>query len=123
MNSIHVIHPYRDGGALVFDDQAKGLVREALIGGTDFILELAARNAGADPNGFTLIFAAHPFPECRHEARWEESGLGGHGDWYSVGSGSSLHMGWLCPALLKYFPAAPSRIYFRVQPNPPKESP
>jgi hypothetical protein len=117
-NSLHTIHPYRTGAALVFDDPAVGLLREALVGGTDLILDLAARMAGADPDHFALIFAEGPFPGHQAVATWIEKGEAGFGDWYMVAlPGNGLHHGWLCPALLKYFPAAPGRIFFAVHPH------
>lgn len=123
MNTINVIHPYRDGAALIFDDPSVGLLREGLIGGTDLILYLAARAASADPDRFTLTFAEGPFPGHQAVAEWIEQGDAGFGDWYHVSlPGVGSQNGWLCPALLKYFPAAPPRIYFRVQPYSPKES-
>ena len=118
MNSINVIHPYSDGGSLVFDDPAVSLVKEALVGGTDFILEMAARSAGADPARFTLVFAAIPFPGHQMVATWIEKGECGIGDWYTVNlANAGMANGWLCPALLKYFQAAPGRIYFQIKPH------
>lgn len=117
MNSIHTIHPYRDGGALVFDDPAVGLVREALVGGTDQILQTAARMVEADPERFTLLFSAIPFPGRQAIAIWTEAGEMGFGDWYMVEiPGLGQHHGWLCPALLKYFPTAPAEIHFQIKP-------
>lgn len=116
-NSIHTIQPYRDGGALVFDDPARGLVKEALVGGTDLILEVAARAAGADPAHFTLLFAAIPFPGHQATALWIEKGEAGLGDWYRVRIPEVVSGdGWLCPALLKYFDSAPPKIFFQITP-------
>lgn len=117
MNSIFTIHPYADGGALVFDDPSVGLVREALVGGTDTILELAAKLADADPVRFTLLFSAIPFPGHQAMGTHLEKGELEFGDWYAVAlPGLGVHEGWLCPALLKYFSEAPAVIYFKVQP-------
>jgi hypothetical protein len=117
VNSIHTIHPYTDGGALVFDDPAVGLVREALVGGTDLILRVAARAVEADPDRFTLLFSSIPFPGHHATATWIEKGEMGFGDWYAVKiPGVVEGNGWLCPALLKYFPEAPTSIHFQIKP-------
>ena len=122
MNSIFTIHPYHDGGALVFDDPAAGLVKEALVGGTDLLLEIAARAADADPARFTLLFSDAPFPGA-HAAIWLEKGELGYGDWYHVHIPEVVQGdGWLCPALLKYFPSAPAKIHFQIKPFERKTS-
>lgn len=116
MNSIHCIHPYMSGNTLVFDDAAAGLVREPLIGKTDLILMQAARLAGADPNHFTLFFADGPFPGRQAVAIWLEKGEANYGDWYRVTLPDIGTVdGWLCPALLKYFPQAPPSIHFQIK--------
>jgi len=57
--------------------------------------------------GFTLIFSAQPFPGYQQEFEWRRAEMGGN--WYYS---PTLDMeGWLCPALFKYFDAAPPRIY------------
>jgi hypothetical protein len=116
-NSIYTIHPYRDGGALVFDDASTGLVREALVGGTDVILEVLVLEAKADPRRFTLLFSDIPFPGHQASAKWIDRGELGCGDIYSVNIPEVITAeGWLCPALLKYFDKAPVTIYFQIKP-------
>lgn len=123
MNSIHVIHPYQDGGALVFDDPAVELRKEAFIAGADLVLQLAARLAGADPARFTLLFSADPFPGRQAVATWLEPGDFGYGNWYAIElPGLGRHEAWLCPALLKYFASPPASIHFQILPFNPKES-
>lgn len=118
MNSLFTIHPYDSQGTLVFDDPNVGLVREALVGGTDKILKTLATHAGANPDKFTLIFSSIPFPDHQASAVWNGKGDQDFGDWYSVVVPGVITeaMGWLCPALLKYFPDAPNVIYFQIKP-------
>jgi len=57
--------------------------------------------------GFTLIFSDKPFPgfQAAFDWRCEEY----EGNWHYS---ADLEMeGWLCPALFKYFEAAPPRLY------------
>jgi hypothetical protein len=116
-NSLFTIHPYQDGGVLAFDDASTGLVREALVGGTDLILKVMAKQAGANPDHFTLIFSAIPFPGYQAQAEWIDKGELGFGDVYRVTVPGLIDSeGWLCPALLKYFDQAPATIYFQIKP-------
>jgi hypothetical protein len=58
-------------------------------------------------DGFTLLFSAGPFPGHDAVLEWRRADMGGN--WYYS---ATLDLeGWLCPALFKYFQAAPARIY------------
>ena len=109
MNAIRVIHPYLDNGVLAFDDPAVGLVREPFIMGADRILIRASIEAGINPKTFTLIFSDRNFPGHQYAAAKELNEMGGA--WYRVG----LSLGWLCPALLKYFDKPPEKIFFQIK--------
>ena len=113
MNSILVIHPYKYEGTWVFDDARVGLVQEPFVSGADTIIDRMAEHIPDAANGVTILFSATPFPGGQHELAWrrEESG----GNWYF-----SSHFGlegWLCPALFKYFDAAPESIFVQVKPK------
>ena len=57
--------------------------------------------------GFNLLFSAQPFPGYQTKFNWQREEYGGN--WYYS---EALGMeGWLCPALMKYFEAAPREIY------------
>lgn len=106
-NSIMVISPYLENGVWVFDDPATGLVREPFVAGMPEIF----REMVGDAQRFTACFSALPFPGHTYVLQWvkEESG----GNWYALqGAGRD---GWLCPALLKYFEKAPTKIYIRIE--------
>ena len=112
MNSILVIHPYKYHDEWVFDDDRVGLVREPFVGGADTIIDRMVEQIPDADKGITIVFSAQPFPGAQHEFTWrrEESG----GNWYY--SAKYDMEGWLCPALFKYFPKAPERIYAQVKP-------
>ncbi|HEY2785687.1 MAG TPA: DUF6717 family protein [Fimbriiglobus sp.] len=113
MNSILVIHPYKDGGSWVFDDPAVGLVREPFVAGADVLLDKMTAHIPNAAAGVTVLFSANPFPGSRHEFLWRRGDMGGN--WYS--SAAFGVEGWLCPALFKYFDKAPARIYAEVRPK------
>lgn len=121
MNSLMTIHPYKDNGIWMFDDESVGLKREALVAGVPEILEELCSAKGIEgylnpTRGFTLIFSGVPFPGHDLEAKWVREGDGGN--WYKVNLGSSEMEGWLCPALFKYFNEAPKSLYIQALQKP-----
>lgn len=113
MNAIVAIHPYKANGMWVFDDPAVGLVQEPFVSGADAIIDRAVAWIPKAEEGFTLIFSATPFPGFQFEFQWRREEYGGN--WYYNGA---LEMeGWLCPALFKYFEAAPERLYAEFRPR------
>jgi len=113
MNALLVIFPYKYQGTWVFDDQAVGLFREPFIAGIDTMIDKAVADIPNADRGFRAIFSASNFPGATFKLEWrrEESG----GNWYH--SDRFKMEGWLCPALLKYFPSAPGEIYVKVEPK------
>jgi len=113
MNALLVIAPYKYQGAWVFDDPAVGLFREPFIAGIDTMIDKAVADIPNAEKGFRAIFSASPFPGADLKLQWrrEESG----GNWYN--SDRFKMEGWLCPALLKYFPTAPREIYVKLGPK------
>ena len=107
MNVIRAIHPYKHEGLWVFDDEAVGLVKEPFVAGADRVIDLMVADIPAAEDGFTLLFSDRPFPghQASFQRRREEFG----GWWYYT---ADFDMeGWLCPALFKYFDAAPETLY------------
>jgi len=111
VNALLVIAPYKYQGAWVFDDPAVGLFREPFIAGIDTMIDKAVADIPNAEKGFRAIFSAAPFPGANWKLDWrrEESG----GNWYY--SDQFQMEGWLCPALLKYFPTAPREIYVKIE--------
>lgn len=114
------LYPYlRNGTCWVFDDEHTGLKEEAFVCGMSEMISRVVEAKGVPDaaRGFTMTFAAEPFPEHDVELRWvrpEDNG----GNWYE-GTVVGSHMeGWLCPALLFYFEQAPRRIFVRCDPLP-----
>jgi hypothetical protein len=113
VNSLFVIAPYKYEGMWVFDDPAVGLSKEPFIAGIDTMIDKVVADIPNADKGFRAIFSAAPFPGADFKLEWrrEESG----GNWYY--SDQFRMEGWLCPALLKYFPKAPREIYVKVEPK------
>ena len=113
MNSILVIHPYKSGGVWMFDDPKVGLHREPFVSGADDILDKITAHIPNAESGVTVVFSSQPFPGFEHELTWQRGEFSGN--WYRS---DKLRMeGWLCPALFKYFPQAPEKIYVQVKPK------
>src|SRR5438270_10056036 len=113
VNALLVIAPYKYQGTWVFDDPSVGLFREPFIAGIDTMIDKAVADIPNAEKGFRAIFSAAPFPGANWKLDWrrEESG----GNWYY--SDQFKMEGWLCPALLKYFPTAPREIYVKIEPK------
>ena len=111
MNSLIAIYPYKYEGLWVFDDERVGLIQEPFVSGADEIIEYMTRTIPEAHRGFRLMFSRSPFPGWMLELEWrrEESG----GNWYY--SVTLDREGWLCPALFRYFTAAPVRIYAKFE--------
>lgn len=113
VNSLFIIAPYKYEGTWVFDDPGVGLSKEPFIAGIDTMIDQVVANIPNAARGFRAIFSAARFPGADFKLEWrrEESG----GNWYY--SDQFRMEGWLCPALLKYFPNAPHEIYVKVEPR------
>ena len=113
MNLLFVIAPYKCDGMWVFDDPAVGPSKEPFIAGIDTMIDKVVASIPDADKGFRAIFSATPFPGADFKLEWrrEESG----GNWYY--SDQFKMEGWLCPALLKYFPSVPREIYVKVEPK------
>ena len=119
MNTIHVIAPYKHLGMWVFDDPRFGLDKEPFVGGTDRMIDRAVAAIPAAEEGFVMVFSETPFPGHGLRLEWRRAESGG--DWYY--SPQMDMEGWLCPALLKYFPQAPKALYVQLRPKPAPSSP
>ena len=115
MNSIIAIHPYKNEGLWVFDDDSVGLLREPFVSGADAIIERLVEGIPNAEQGFTLLFSASAFPGYQAELEWRREDMGGN--WYY--SPALDIEGWLCPALFNYFKQAPKKIYVQCVPKRP----
>lgn len=112
MNSLRVIMPYRWNGGWVFDDPAVELHREPFVAGADTVCEILSQG---QPK-FRLIFSDATFPDAALHLSLLRAEHGGHSYDSPIGTV------WLCPALLKYFPSAPTHIWAKAEyfPTPRK---
>ncbi|MBN1908895.1 MAG: hypothetical protein JW818_04080 [Pirellulales bacterium] len=113
VNAIMVIMPYRYDGTWVFNDPKRGLVHEPFVAGIPRMLDWFVKDVPNAEKGFRLLFSAEPFPGYQKKLTWTRRGHGGN--YYRVDDPPME--GWLCPALLKYFPEAPPEIYVKAEPK------
>src|SRR5262245_50286753 len=111
MNAISLIVPYRYEGMWVFYDPRVGLVREPFVAGIDVMIDKLVAEIPDAQKGFRLLFSSTPFPGYTLTLEWRREEYGGN--WYY--SPQFDMEGWLCPALFKYFPKAPSALYARAE--------
>src|SRR4051794_28174599 len=106
-NSISVIEPYWHAGTWVFDDERVGLDKEPFVAGIpemiDRLLERSGIALAEARRGFRLLFSPAPFPEYGAKFVRDRSDVGG--TWYrtDMPDVDPPMVGWLCPALFKYF--------------------
>src|SRR4029077_17714548 len=100
---MNTINPYKHLGMWVFDDPRVGLSQEPFVSGADAMIDRVVADIPRAESGFTLVFAATPFPGHQYRLDWLRADS--DGNWYRS---ADLDMeGWLCPALFRYFDAAP----------------
>jgi hypothetical protein len=111
MNSIMHITPYRtkyDGWA--FDDEEKGLLHEPFVAGIPEIINAFA----GDRDEVDIYFSSAEFPGCQGHLEKVGTQFGGT-DYKLVANGHESMVGWLCPALFKYFETAPEQLWFQIK--------
>lgn len=114
-NSIFVIKPYRWEGLWVFDDPRVGLDKEPFVAGADTMIDVATAQMPNAAAGFLALFSATPFPGAQIVLEWVRAESDGN-----VYRWAEKQLeGWLCPALLKYFPTPPFRLHIQVKPATP----
>ena len=96
----------------VFDDVSVGLKQEPFVSGADTFLSHLVQNIPAARSGFRLLFSSEPFPGFQQKVSWERQEMGGN--WYRAEDPPME--GWLCPALFRYFEAAPGELYVKAEP-------
>lgn len=125
-NTLQVLAPYwcDEFQTWVFDDPLTELVREPFVNGIPEMIDDLVKDIPGARAGFRMIFSPTPFPGYQRRLKWvrEEHG----GNWYRIHDDDLLPVrsrpaaglppeGWLCPALFKYFAAAPLEIYVKAE--------
>lgn len=113
-NAMFFITLRRENGMWCFTDRERGLVKEPLVAGIPEILEELILDNDIPMKkavkGLRVVFAGKEFPgaQIKLTRGKKESG----GAWYSTDDELE---GWLCPALLKFFKTAPTKLYVAVK--------
>src|SRR5262249_9544572 len=111
-DTILVIEPYRHEGAWVFDEPRIGLHREPFVAGVTEMIDRLVAGISDAASGFRLLFASSPFEGHQTVLTWVRADPV-EGNWYRAEDHGDE--GWLCPALLWFFPEPPARIYVRAE--------
>lgn len=113
MNAISVLFPYKHEGMWVFDDPDVDLRKEPFVCGIDEMITQVVTSIPNAEQGFKLLFSPTPFPGYILKLEWRREEYGGN--WYYCEQ--LKKEGWLCPALFKYFEAAPRELYAKAEPK------
>lgn len=89
----------------------RGLAREPFVSGIPEMISRLVSDIPDARQGFRLLFSADPFPG--HQGSFNRVKTEYGGTWYRNDNDGSE--GWLFPALFKYFPEAPARIYVKAE--------
>jgi hypothetical protein len=111
-NAIMVITPYWYNGTWVFDDASTGLMREPFVAGVPEMIDLLVEDIPEAKSGFRLLFSANPFPAYQKRLIWLRGDMGGN--YYRL-EDTSME-GWICPAMFRYYQAAPKNLYVKAEP-------
>lgn len=111
-NVLMVIEPYWWQDTWVFDDESVGLDKEPFVQGVPEMINTLVKDIPNARSGFKLLFSSLPFSGYQIELTQLREEYGGY--WYRVKNTSAE--GWLCPALFRYFEAAPVVIYIKAEP-------
>ena len=110
-NAIHVIMPYRHASTWVFDDSRVGLSQEPFVSGIPEMIDVMVADIPNAETGFRLLFSSAPFPG--YQVKLEKVRTEYEGTWYRWSEKNAE--GWLCPALLLYYPEPPALLYAKAE--------
>jgi hypothetical protein len=113
-NALITLFPFKYQGVWMFNDKSKRLENEAFIAGIDDMLDLLTAHIPNAVQGFKLTISTEPFPNYMVVLERRNRQYGGR--WYYCPHFKTV--GWLCPALFKYFWKAPRRLYARADALP-----
>jgi hypothetical protein len=112
-NSVFTIHPFKKDGMWVFNDEARNLVEEPFVFGSDIIINRLLNDEQCQRCRF--IFSSQELPE--YDTVLEKVGQGSKviniGTYYRCKK--TQLMGWLCPALNLYYKESPEKIYVKIE--------
>jgi hypothetical protein len=118
MNNVFVLYPKRSTfGIWAFDDETRGLKNEPFVGETNDLIDKMAVESGyelEDNLQVALLFAATEFPNHQCDLTLVETSPTGT----TYQDEMSDLFPWLCPAMFKYFPEAPKKMYGGVMKKP-----
>lgn len=122
---------YKKRGRWVFDDERTGLVAEALVMGTDKIIDhlLEVNGVNADEVTFMMqdgtVCAESGYAVYATYHKTKSHPLLGSSHWYKiitegvkgVEDENGNQLAWLCPNIHRYYMVAPKALAFWIKPN------
>ncbi len=111
-NAIMVIAPYWYQGTWVFDDPSAGLSREPFVAGVPEMIDVLVKDIPDAKAGFRLLVSADRFPGFQKQLNRLRGDSGGN--FYRLDEPPME--GWICPAMFKYFQAAPKSLFVKAEP-------
>jgi len=107
-NQLQALEIYRHAGGWAFDDEGHDLKAEPFVLGIPETIDRVLDDPSC--KRARLIFSEYAFPRYDRKLIRDQEDLGGY--WYLSDEGD---LGWICPALLCYFPEFPPLLYVKVE--------
>ena len=108
-NNVFVIYPERSKlGVWTFTDEKVGLINEPFVGAINEYMDFMTKDIKDAQNGFPLYFSSSKLPNTKMTLHKVDGDINGT---YYAFEELDMQIGWLCPALFKYFDEAPKTFY------------
>jgi len=82
------------------------------VAGVPELIDALVKGIPDARDGFRLLFSANKFPGFQEELTWLRGDSGGN--YYRLDDPPME--GWICPAMFRYYQAAPKQIYVKAEP-------
>jgi len=105
-NQVNVLHIFKENGVWMFNDEEVGLYKEPFVPSINPMIETYVRGR----KEFTAFISKDPMYDVTLTLNRVDDKI--EGVYEMAGSGI---VGWLCPALLKYFEGYPKNIYVKIE--------
>lgn len=118
--NLNIFEIYKEGSLWLFDDPDKELIREPFVTETSIVIDTMLQKhldfykiKGPLPTEAILFITSEFFGPHVFRRLYDGKDPATEGTTYQMDNENTAI--WLCPALLKYYPAAPAQLFMSVR--------